>query len=43
MKTLSFSQKLWIPSVLALLCMAGLSAYGAWEQRALRIDERRAT
>ncbi|MRX07755.1 hypothetical protein GJ697_07925 [Pseudoduganella sp. FT25W] len=42
MKTLSFSQKLWIPSVLALLCMAGLSAYGAWEQRALRIDERRA-
>nr|WP_315250117.1 methyl-accepting chemotaxis protein [uncultured Duganella sp.] len=28
--------------MLALLCMAGLAAYGAWEQRALRIDERRA-
>jgi len=42
MKALSFSRRLWIPSVLALLCMAGLAGYGAWEQRAVRIDERRA-
>ncbi|NGZ87310.1 methyl-accepting chemotaxis protein [Duganella aceris] len=42
MKALSFSQKLWIPSVLALLCMAGLSGYDAWQQRDLRVAERRA-
>ena len=42
MKALSFSKKLWMPSVLALLFLAGLSAYGAWQQRALRIAERRA-
>jgi len=42
MKALSFSQKLWIPSILALLCMTGLSAHDAWQQRELRVAERRA-
>ena len=42
MRTLSFSQKLWIPSVLALLCVAGLSTFNAWSQRDLRVEERRA-
>ncbi|WP_296945108.1 methyl-accepting chemotaxis protein [uncultured Massilia sp.] len=42
MKALTFSRRLWIPSVLALLCMAALAGYGAWEQRVVRIDERRA-
>ncbi len=42
MKNMSFSRKLWIPSILALLCMASLSAYGVWQQRELRVAERRA-
>ncbi|WP_312435127.1 methyl-accepting chemotaxis protein [Janthinobacterium sp.] len=42
MRTLSFSQKLWIPSVLALLCVAGLSTFNAWSQRDVRVEERRA-
>ena len=42
MKALSFSRRLWIPSLLALLCIAAQAGYGAWEQRAVRIDERRA-
>ena len=42
MRTLSFSQKLWMPSVLALLCVAGLSTFNAWLQRDLRVEERRA-
>jgi methyl-accepting chemotaxis protein len=41
MKALSFSQKLWFPSILALLCVAGLSTFNAWSQRDLRIAERR--
>jgi len=42
MKAMSFSQKLWIPSILALVCLAGLSGYNAWQQRDLRVAERRA-
>jgi methyl-accepting chemotaxis protein len=41
MKSLSFSQKLWLPSIFALLCVAGLSTFNAWSQRDLRIAERR--
>ncbi|MET0319641.1 MAG: methyl-accepting chemotaxis protein [Duganella sp.] len=41
MTSLSFSQKLWLPSVFALLCVAGLSTFNAWSQRDLRIAERR--
>jgi methyl-accepting chemotaxis protein len=38
---LSFVQKLWLPLVLSLLCLAGISIYNAYQTRAMRLDERR--
>jgi len=40
MRRLSFSQKLWIPLVLSLLCVVCIAAFGAWQTRQARIDER---
>ncbi|CAB3802611.1 methyl-accepting chemotaxis protein [Pararobbsia alpina] len=39
---LSFVQKLWLPLVLSLLCLAGVSIYNAYQTRATRLDERKA-
>jgi methyl-accepting chemotaxis protein len=38
---LSFSQKLWLPLVLSLLCLAGISIYDAFQTREMRLDERK--
>ncbi len=39
---LSFVQKLWLPLILSLLCLAGISIYNAYQTRAMRLDERKA-
>jgi methyl-accepting chemotaxis protein len=39
---LSFVQKLWLPLILSLLCLAGISIYDAFQTRATRLDERKA-
>ncbi|PXW28644.1 methyl-accepting chemotaxis protein [Paraburkholderia caballeronis] len=39
---LSFIQKLWLPLVLSLICLAGISIYDAYEMRAIRVEERKA-
>ena len=39
---LSFVQKLWLPLILSLLCLAGISVYNAYQTRATRMDERKA-
>ncbi|HEX3634465.1 MAG TPA: cache domain-containing protein, partial [Paraburkholderia sp.] len=39
---LSFVQKLWLPLVLSLLCLAGISIYNAYQTREMRLDERKA-
>ena len=39
---LSFVQKLWLPLVLSLLCLAGLSVYNAYHTRDIRMEERKA-
>jgi methyl-accepting chemotaxis protein len=39
---LSFVQKLWLPLILSLLCLAGISIYDAYQTRAVRLDERQA-
>ncbi len=39
---LSFSQKLWLPLILSLLCLAGISIYNAYQTREMRLDERKA-
>ena len=39
---LSFSQKLWMPLILSLLCLAGISIYNAYQTRELRLEERKA-
>ncbi|AHB04836.1 MULTISPECIES: methyl-accepting chemotaxis protein [Pandoraea] len=39
---LSFVQKLWLPLILSLLCLAGISIYDAYQTRAMRLDERKA-
>jgi methyl-accepting chemotaxis protein len=39
---LSFAQKLWLPLILSLLCLAGISIYNAYQTRAMRQDERKA-
>jgi methyl-accepting chemotaxis protein len=39
---LSFAQKLWLPLVLSLLCLAGMSIYSAYRTREIRLDERKA-
>ncbi|MGF7000483.1 methyl-accepting chemotaxis protein [Paraburkholderia sp. GAS32] len=39
---LSFAQKLWLPLILSLLCLAGISIYNACQTREMRLDERKA-
>ncbi|MGF6700853.1 hypothetical protein OKW38_005530 [Paraburkholderia sp. MM5496-R1] len=39
---LSFVQKLWLPLILSLLCLAGISIYEAYQTREVRLDERKA-
>ncbi|WNC94547.1 methyl-accepting chemotaxis protein [Paraburkholderia sp. FT54] len=39
---LSFVQKLWLPLVLSLLCLTGISVYNAYQTREMRLDERKA-
>jgi methyl-accepting chemotaxis protein len=39
---LSFAQKLWLPLVLGVLCLAGISVYNAYETRDIRLAERKA-
>jgi methyl-accepting chemotaxis protein len=39
---LSFAQKLWLPLILSLLCLAGISIYNAYQIREMRFDERKA-
>jgi methyl-accepting chemotaxis protein len=39
---LSFVQKLWLPLILSLLCLAGISIYNAYQTREIRLDERKA-
>ncbi|MFM0140744.1 methyl-accepting chemotaxis protein [Caballeronia grimmiae] len=40
MKSLSFSQRMWIPLFLSLFALVGVSAFNAWQARAIRIEER---
>ena len=39
---LSFVQRLWLPLILSLACLAGVSIYDAWQMRATRLEERKA-
>ena len=39
---LSFVQKLWLPLILSLLCLVGISIYDAYQTRAMRLGERKA-
>jgi len=39
---LTFAQKLWLPLILSLLCLAGVSIYNAYQIRATRLGERKA-
>ena len=39
---LSFVQKLWLPLILSLLCLAGISIYDAYQTREVRLNERQA-
>ncbi|WOD13351.1 methyl-accepting chemotaxis protein [Paraburkholderia kirstenboschensis] len=39
---LSFVQKLWLPLMLSLLCLAGISVYSAYQAREMRLAERKA-
>jgi len=38
---LSFSQKLWLPLILGVLCLAGISIYDAYHTREMRLAERK--
>ena len=38
---LSFAQKLWLPLILSLVCLAGISIYDAYQTRAIRLEERK--
>jgi methyl-accepting chemotaxis protein len=38
---LSFAQKLWLPLILSLICLAGISVYDAYQTRAIRLEERK--
>jgi methyl-accepting chemotaxis protein len=38
---LSFVQRLWLPLILSLLCLAGVSIYNAYQTREMRLDERK--
>jgi methyl-accepting chemotaxis protein len=37
---LSFVQKLWLPLILSLVCLAGISVYNAYQTRETRLEER---
>ncbi|MFM0350672.1 methyl-accepting chemotaxis protein [Paraburkholderia sp. RL17-347-BIC-D] len=39
---LSFVQKLWLPLVLSLFCLAGISSYDAYQTKEMRLAERKA-
>jgi methyl-accepting chemotaxis protein len=39
---LSFAQKLWLPLILSLVCLAGISVYNAYQTKATRLAERKA-
>ena len=39
---LSFVQKLWLPLILSLLCLAGISIYNAYQTREMQLGERKA-
>ncbi|MEW9583799.1 methyl-accepting chemotaxis protein [Paraburkholderia sp. DGU8] len=39
---LSFAQKLWLPLMLSLLCLGGISIYNAYQTRETRLAERKA-
>ncbi|WP_206997321.1 methyl-accepting chemotaxis protein [Trinickia mobilis] len=39
---LSFVQKLWLPLILSLLCLAGISIYDAYQTKEMRLEERKA-
>jgi methyl-accepting chemotaxis protein len=39
---LSFVQKLWLPLILSLLCLAGISIYQAYWTEETRLNERKA-
>ena len=39
---LSFVQKLWLPLILSLICLAGISVYNAYQTRTIQLDERKA-
>ena len=39
---LTFSQKLWLPLILSLLCLVGISIYNAYQTREVRLEEREA-
>jgi methyl-accepting chemotaxis protein len=39
---LSFVQKLWLPLILSLLCLAGISIFNAYQTRETRLEERKA-
>jgi hypothetical protein len=38
---LSFVQKLWLPLILSLLCLAGISIYEVYRTKETRLDERK--
>lgn len=39
---LSFVQKLWLPLILSLVCLVGMSVYGAYQTRGVKLEERKA-
>ncbi|REG52121.1 methyl-accepting chemotaxis sensory transducer with Cache sensor [Paraburkholderia sp. BL6669N2] len=39
---LSFAQKLWLPLILGLSCLAGISVYDAYQTREVQLHERKA-
>jgi len=39
---LSLVKKLWLPLILSLLCLTGISIYNAYQTREMRLDERKA-
>jgi len=42
MSKLTFSQRLWIPIILSLLALVGVSAFDAWQAKGIRVEERQA-
>jgi methyl-accepting chemotaxis protein len=38
---LSFSQKLWLPLILSLICLTGVSVYSAFQTRGTQLEERK--